>query len=164
MSRWLAKIQSWTHASKQEIVAVGTVLGLTTAAALVSYYRSITDAQATSSWIRMLDSLAQESIEIDTPTTAAIDAPSGGTTTAAPNGERFRSYQPKKPPSVPINVNTATKQELMRLPGVGEVMASRIMAERTKRPFTSPEDLMRVPGIGKKKLEQLRPYIRTDSQ
>jgi DNA uptake protein ComE-like DNA-binding protein len=49
----------------------------------------------------------------------------------------------------------------MQLPGVGEATAERIIAERTKQPFTTPDDLLRVQGIGKKKLEQLRPYVRT---
>ncbi|KXB96951.1 MAG: hypothetical protein AA908_09420 [Chlorobi bacterium NICIL-2] len=69
--------------------------------------------------------------------------------------------QRKLPPAAPININTASKQQLMQLPGVGDVMAARIIEERARRPFASPEDLLRVKGIGKKKLEQLRPYVRT---
>ncbi len=60
----------------------------------------------------------------------------------------------------PIDVNQADAAELQKLPGVGPVMASRIIAEREKSPFHNPEDLRRVSGIGPKTLEKLRPFVR----
>ena len=59
-----------------------------------------------------------------------------------------------------ININTATKEQLMLLPGIGEEYADRIMIYRDDNgPFTSVDDLVHVKGIGKKTLERLRPYI-----
>jgi comEA protein len=59
-----------------------------------------------------------------------------------------------------ININTATKEQLMMLPGIGEEYADRIMIYRDDNgPFTSVDDLVHVKGIGKKTLERLRPYI-----
>src|SRR5262249_13574036 len=58
-----------------------------------------------------------------------------------------------------IDVNRATVADLQRLPGIGPVLAQRIIAERDKRPFSTIEDLRRVSGIGPKTLEKLRPYI-----
>ncbi len=55
-----------------------------------------------------------------------------------------------------VNVNTATREELMSLPGIGEVISERIIAERELLPFSSVEDLQRVDGIGEKKVEDLR--------
>jgi competence protein ComEA len=66
----------------------------------------------------------------------------------------------KEAPAEPINVNDAAAEELQRLPGVGPVMASRIVAERQKKPFQAPEDLRRVSGIGPKTLEKLRPLVK----
>lgn len=61
---------------------------------------------------------------------------------------------------VKINVNVASKQELMTLPGIGEVMSERIIAYRTDvGPFQSIGDLKKVKGISKRKLEQLVPFI-----
>ena len=52
-----------------------------------------------------------------------------------------------------INVNTATKAELMTLPGIGEVLAEHIIAGR---PYAKVEDLLQVKGIGSKTLEKIR--------
>ena len=54
-----------------------------------------------------------------------------------------------------VNLNTATQEELETLPGVGPVLAGRMIAARANKPFTSLADLDRVPGIGPKMLEKL---------
>jgi competence protein ComEA len=67
-----------------------------------------------------------------------------------------------KKPDVPdrlIDLNTATVAELDKLPGIGPVLAGRIIAEREKKPFTKVEDLRRVSGIGPKKLEAIRALV-----
>ncbi|MFN8474153.1 MAG: ComEA family DNA-binding protein [Anaerolineae bacterium] len=52
-----------------------------------------------------------------------------------------------------VNLNTATKEELDALPGVGAVLADRIIQYRQKNgPFQRPEDLKKVPGFGGTKL------------
>jgi competence protein ComEA len=59
----------------------------------------------------------------------------------------------------PINVNTATADELQRLPGIGPVTAQAIVAARGRAPFQSLHDLDRVKGIGPKTLEKIRPFV-----
>lgn len=59
-----------------------------------------------------------------------------------------------------INLNTATKEELMTLPGIGEKRAADIIADREANgPFRIPEDLTRVSGIGEGILEGLIDFI-----
>jgi len=59
-----------------------------------------------------------------------------------------------------INVNTATKEELTLLPGIGDVYAERIILYRDDHgPFTQPEELLHISGIGERRLEQIEPYI-----
>ena len=53
-----------------------------------------------------------------------------------------------------ININTAPAEELMKLEGVGEAYAARIVEYREKNgPFEKIEDIMKVKGIGQKTFE-----------
>ncbi|PTL56263.1 ComEA family DNA-binding protein [Paraconexibacter algicola] len=64
-------------------------------------------------------------------------------------------------PGVPLNLNTATLEQLDTLDGVGPATAQKIVDERTRRGgFRSVEDLGDVPGIGPKRLEALRDRVR----
>jgi DNA uptake protein ComE-like DNA-binding protein len=67
------------------------------------------------------------------------------------------SHAKEKTPLGKIDINTATEKELTTVPGIGHVMAARIIAAR---PFKSADDLKRVSGIGDKKYAQLRPYFQ----
>jgi competence protein ComEA len=59
-----------------------------------------------------------------------------------------------------INVNTATKEELMMLPGIGEKTASAVVANRQANgPFKTIDDMTKIKGISKKKLDKLRPSL-----
>ena len=60
----------------------------------------------------------------------------------------------------PVNINTATPEELQALTGVGPVLAERIVAYRAEHgPFAAPEDLRAVSGIGESTLEGFRGEI-----
>lgn len=59
-----------------------------------------------------------------------------------------------------VNVNTAGPAELETLPGIGEVLAQRIIDHREANgPFASVDDLLGVSGIGEVTLEELRPLV-----
>ncbi|HUO08029.1 MAG TPA: helix-hairpin-helix domain-containing protein [Phycisphaerae bacterium] len=66
-----------------------------------------------------------------------------------------------------IDPNTATLEELTRIPHIGEKVAAKLLAYRDARKpltpdnivFRSPEDLARIPGLGKKTATDLTPYF-----
>jgi competence protein ComEA len=61
-----------------------------------------------------------------------------------------------------VDLNTADAAALESLPGVGPVLAARIVAYRDSAgPFASPEDLLRVRGVGQATLERFRDRVRT---
>ena len=62
--------------------------------------------------------------------------------------------------STPVNINTATAEELQSLPRIGPAMAQRIIAWREAHGgFRSVDELDAVPGIGPSMLENLRPLV-----
>jgi len=67
-------------------------------------------------------------------------------------------------PTGVVNVNTATLEQLVLLPGVGPARAQAIIAYREEHPFRRVEDLLQIRGIGRATLDRLRPYVATEGQ
>ncbi len=105
--------------------------------------------------------LATEALST-TPATEADTIPS--TEAAALSAVREEPPQvspaPTESESHLININTATAEDLVTLPGIGEVLAGRIIAYREANgPFLSTEELILVSGIGEKKLAAIMDLI-----
>jgi competence protein ComEA len=70
--------------------------------------------------------------------------------------------KPEQSSAILIDINTATAEDLDRLPGVGKITAARIIEYREKNgAFKSADDLLKVKGITAKKLEKFRPFVMT---
>lgn len=92
------------------------------------------------------DSTTPPSSSNATPTSSSYDAPTEGTTSPAI--------------TYPININTATLEQLDMLPGIGPVLAQRILDYRAEiGQFTSVDELLDVSGIGEKTLAKMLEYI-----
>jgi len=90
--------------------------------------------------------------EVSPPTVASV-APSR-TPRSAPQAAATATTQ------FPINLNTATAEQLEAIPGIGPVLAQRIIEYRqTRGRFQSVDELLEVRGIGPKRLESMRPYV-----
>ena len=107
-----------------------------------------------------LGSRVQDALFMAGGVTEAGDADSVNLAAYAEDGDHI-TVEPKPPsPSARINVNTATAEELTRLPGIGTVKAQRIIEYRGSHGvFHSAFDLMGVNGIGEKTAEKLKDLI-----
>src|ERR1700748_3800470 len=66
----------------------------------------------------------------------------------------------KKPPSHPIDINSANSAQLQEVPGIGPATADKILQMRKSYgAFKSVDDLLSVRGIGPKRLEKMRKYL-----
>ncbi len=63
-----------------------------------------------------------------------------------------------------VNLNTATREQLMLLPGVGPATADKLLAYRAQRRFHRIAHIMRVKGVGKKTYAKLRPFLAVDGE
>jgi competence ComEA-like helix-hairpin-helix protein len=89
-------------------------------------------------------------------TTPAAAGPAAGGA-VAPVGEPG----PGTTAAATVDLNQAGLAELDALPGIGPVLAGRILQHRKDHgPFREPEDLLAVPGIGPRLFERLRPRVR----
>lgn len=61
-----------------------------------------------------------------------------------------------------LNINTATKLELEKLPGIGPAIAERIINERNKGLFLTIDEIQRVSGIGVKLFENIKEMITVE--
>lgn len=78
---------------------------------------------------------------------------------AADVSKAMKLPHPSAPAVQRININTATVDELLRIPGVGPAFAAKIIAARERKPFEKPEDLIEVSGIGAKTFEKMRVWV-----
>jgi competence protein ComEA len=103
------------------------------------------------------------------PTVSAVAAPIAPSADPLPapteSSASSSASPPRSPasPGDPVSLNSATFEDLRRLPGVGAKRANAILALRMHLGrFRSIEDLLKVKGIGRSMLKRLRPLVRLD--
>jgi competence protein ComEA len=99
--------------------------------------------------------LVEESSPPDGEDAPAEAAESSGPAAKDEAGPKSETKSPSKDSK--IDINTATKEELTALPGIGEKIAEAIIAGR---PFAGSFDLLRVNGVTPATLKQIYPHIR----
>lgn len=97
---------------------------------------------------------------VETYLTASSESKAETVTVPTVSQASFESQNiPESPNIFPIELNTASAEELMEINGVGESIAEAIVEYARSVGFSSKNDLMNVPGIGEKRFENISPYV-----
>ena len=105
---------------------------------------------------------------LEMPATAAVEGAQNDAALSAPipvaptaPTAPTAGHRGKSPPSQPLPLASASAQDLAKLPGIGPVLAQRIVDRRERvGGFHSVEDLLAVPGIGPRLFERIRPWLK----
>ena len=62
----------------------------------------------------------------------------------------------------PVDINSADFNQLVNVPGIGPVLAEKIISRRKEKEFRSLEELKQIKGIKDKKFKKIKPYLRLD--
>jgi competence ComEA-like helix-hairpin-helix protein len=165
-NNFIEKVQTFFSVTKTElnivvIIIVGLVIGLIGKYTFFNKYPQ--DKINVQKLQFMLDSIskAEKSTFIGTDIELNIDSTLAlGDTIVKPN--ELGSFKRKKLPLSKIDINQASKIELMKLPGIGEKMADVILNYRKTHKFNITTDFMKVKGIGKKKYSKIEKYIKVE--
>lgn len=112
--------------------------------------------------------LLQDGERIDVPYLAGFEplveaTPTPRTSAGSSSGSSGESGTATPTPGAKININYATLEELQTLPGIGPVLAQRIIEYReTYGPFMDVEELLNVKGIGEGLLDRIRDLITVE--
>jgi competence ComEA-like helix-hairpin-helix protein len=143
-------VLDWTPAERRGVAVVALLLAIGTAYDLVrDHGRTPAPAPDTSAprASSLTGGAGSASMDVGTPGRAGASSIEGGA--GAPEPARL------------VDLNRATAAELDALPGIGPVLAGRIVAYReTHGAYRAVEDLLDVPGIGPTLLERLRGRVR----
>jgi comEA protein len=162
----ILKMQEKFHVTRSELFAVSIILtGLLVGAAIKLTSSDLEKETNTSKEIfSKLHKLAEEQrttyIGTDTKGNSFPELANADTVV------KKETYYPSSPEADEIigriNINTASRVELMKLPGIGEKTADKIINFRKVNPFSKIEDIMKVKGIGTKKFEKMKDKITVD--
>lgn len=163
-NKFIVKIQNFTGATTAELTVALLIFGGFFCGFIIKHYfeDEISTHDKGVSYFHILDSLAEAEKSTFTGTDLYGNEIAELTTkdTIVQKVSVFPNVQKKSEPVGIINLNTATKLQLMKLPGVGEKTAIKIIEYRNKKNFDSIEEIQKIHGIGIKKFDNMKNYLQ----
>jgi competence ComEA-like helix-hairpin-helix protein len=179
ISNWVNNVKSLTGATSSELTIVTLILSGLIFGMFINYFTNEPkiDNRKNLEIFKLLDSLAEQSkakyVGTDEFNNPGFDSQIVDSTIVLSNdvvGIENSSSQPNpqivnktskvdKLLGIKLNINTASKVELMKLPGIGEKTAIKIIEFRSKNLFRSISDIKKIKGIGEKKFQAMKDYI-----
>ncbi len=145
----LYRVQQFFQLTRTEALAVLLLTGMFIAGMGIQYIRFLQKAPAAYRY-EQLDSLFHQAVVSPEEPIGRVDTVRSDSMRGHPSASTAK-----------LNINTASKEALIALPGIGPRLAERILEYRRQHgAFQTVEDLVRVRGIGPRTLERLRPLVR----
>ena len=117
------------------------------------------DAPTTTSTSAPISAVSSPATKTSGKSASKTAAQSGAKTAGGAKGGKGGKLS--DPAQGTVNINTASAEELQRIPGIGPAMAERILDFRKQNgKFTAPEDMLQISGIGEKKFAKMQPFVR----
>ncbi len=157
LAKQIAKIQTIFGASKFEVMFVSLILAGLTIGQFVTLEKREDLSLLTQELESYNSSMQTSFIGIDNEGNVNEELALGDT--VIKKKSKFPEKKKEEKIVGKININTASKVQLMRLKGIGEKTAEKIIDYRNKTPFNSIEDIQNVKGIGPKKFESMKEHI-----
>lgn len=172
--RWRLEVQRWLRAAGRPlslatvalvVFAAGLRLGAQTAGPQLVVAVPPGELAGAAAWAAVGGQAASEApgAGLFEPVLAAEPGAAGRSVPDAPDtacGPQPQAPGPAARPGARLDLNRATVEELDALPGIGPVLARRIVQFRERfGPFRQPDDLLEVPGIGPRVLERLQGQV-----
>lgn len=163
MDKFITKMQNLTQTSKSELFVASLILLGLMIGIVVDFNKEQPKSELSNDIYLYLDSVAEAEATSYTGTdkhSNVIEELAAGDTIVK-RKELFSQHTKKKEELISgkINLNTASKVELMKLPNVGEKTANKIIIYRESQPFNSIEEIKNIKGIGDAKFARMKNFI-----
>ena len=158
IAKFIAKIQTIFGASRLEVIIASLILSGLTIGQFVNLDKREDLSRLTQELSAYNSAMQTSFIGIDND--GKVNEELALADTVIKKKSKFPQQKRKEKKIVgKININTASKVQLMKLKGIGEKTAQKIINYRTKTPFGTIEDIQKVKGIGPKKFESMKEHI-----
>ena len=143
---------------KPELKGIGFILPNQKSNSSLQSFAVTIDEVERKTGIDFYHSLSDE-IENQIESTIDVNKWSFRSSSSSSGSSTYKTKQEKLKGQPKININTASRSELMKLPRIGPITADKIIAyRRIHGSFYSLNDLQKIKGIGPKTVERLKPY------